>query len=266
MLVRDQPRLEVLMLRRTARTIFAGDMWVYPGGSVDVADGAQLTGRCDGLTDEDASRQLDIDGGGLGFWVAAVRECFEEAGVLFASHTTEPDADKMTRLAQHRDDLNARRADFPAIVHAEDLRLDLSGIHYIAHWRTPLGPPRRFDTRFFLAAMPEGQTPSHDDGEAVHHEWIRPAEAIERWRADQMAMMTPTARMLMCLTDFDRAADVVAAAARPDPFERVRVRHRDDGSYDIVLPHEEGWAVGDPEVEFGHIGLRPVGRSSTVKP
>lgn len=266
MLVRDQPRLEVLMLRRTARTIFAGDMWVYPGGAVDVADGVQLTGRCDGLTDDEASRQLGIDGGGLGFWVAAVRECFEEAGVLFASHSTQPDADKVTRLAQHRDDLNARRADFPSIVQAEELRLDLAGIHYIAHWRTPLGPPRRFDTRFFLAAMPEGQTPSHDDGEAVHHEWIRPAEAIERWRADEMAMMTPTARMLMCLTEFDRAADVVVAAARPDPFEQVRVRHRDDGSYDIVLPHEEGWAAGDPEVEFGRIGLRPADRSSTVQP
>lgn len=261
MLVRDAPDLEVLMLRRTARTIFAGDMWVYPGGAVDADDGTHLTDWCDGLTDTEASELLGVDTGGLGYWVAAVRECFEEAGVLFSGSNVDPGHDHMVN---HRERLNARAVDFATIVRDEAFRLDLSGIHYVADWRTPLGPPRRFDTRFFLAAMPAGQTPSHDDGEAVHHEWIRPAEAIERWRADQMAMMSPTARMMMCLAAFDSTADLVdAASRRPNEFAQVRVRRHTDNRYDILLPHEPGWEHGDPSVEFGYVGLlTPEQRSS----
>jgi 8-oxo-dGTP pyrophosphatase MutT (NUDIX family) len=253
MLVRDAPELEVLMLRRTARTIFAGDMWVYPGGAVDGADATHLVDRCDGMSDADASARLGINAGGLGYWVAAVRECFEEAGVLFSSAGLDPGHE---RMIEHRIRLNARQTEFAAIVHDEQLRLDLSGIHYVAHWRTPLGPPRRFDTRFFLAAMPEGQTPSHDDGEAVHHEWVRPIDAVDRWRNDQMAMMSPTARMMMCLASFESATDLIAAASRQPPtFAQVRVRRHADDRYDILLPHESGWESGDPSVEFGFVGL-----------
>ena len=109
MLVRDAPDLEVLMLRRTARTIFAGDMWVYPGGAVDADDGTHLTDWCDGLTDTEASELLGVDTGGLGYWVAAVRECFEEAGVLFSGSNVDPGHDHMVN---HRERLNARAVDF----------------------------------------------------------------------------------------------------------------------------------------------------------
>ncbi len=252
MLVRNAPHIEVLMLRRTARAVFAGDMWVYPGGAVDPSDATALAARCDGIDPATADAELAVAVDGLGYWVAAARECFEEAGVLFAPSAHVP-AD---RLDDHRRELNAGRREFSSIVHDEGLRLDLSGVVYVAHWCTPLGPPRRFDTRFFLAALPDGQTPAHDDGEAVHHQWIRPVEAIERWRAEEMSMMTPTIRMLMCLAAFDNASEALAAARRSRPFHQVRTIPTATG-YDVLLPGDHGWENANPDVEFGWVGLRP---------
>ena len=255
MLVADRPDLQVLMLRRNAATIFAGDMWVYPGGSVDPDDAERSAPWCSGLDDRAASEQLAVGRGGLAYWVAAIRECFEEAGVLFAD--LPDDADLAVRLARHRDALNNRRASFCDIVEAERLRLRADQLHLVGHWITPLGSPRRFDTRFFLAPFPDGQEPMHDESEAVHHEWVRPADAVAAWRDDRMAMMSPTARMLMNLAAFESAAQAVAAAAsRFDPHQ-VRVRHDEAGRYHILMPGDAGYDEGDGEREFGWVALRP---------
>ena len=252
MLVADRPDLQVLMLRRHARQAFAGDMWVYPGGAVDRADADEAAPYCDGLDDVVASRRLGVDSGGLAYWVAAVRECFEEAGVLFAALPDDPAA--VERLASRRDALNRHEVSFGDLVVAEGLRLQVDRLHPVAHWITPMGPPRRFDTRFFLAAFPEGQVAAHDDGEAVHHEWVRPDEAVAAWQADRMAMMSPTARMLMCLLPFRSAAEVVAAAAAGLPPAQIRVTRQ--GPYRILLPGDAGYEDGDPEPEFGWVALR----------
>jgi hypothetical protein len=145
---------------------------------------------------------------------------------------------------------------FGEVITAEEVVLDAARIHYVAHWVTPLGSPRRFDTRFFLAAAPPGQVAAHDDTEVVHHEWVTPAAALARWHADEMAMMSPTARMLMCLTPFAVASDAVSAAALDLEPHQIRVR-RDEDAYHIMLPGDPGWEEGDPETEFGWIKLRP---------
>jgi 8-oxo-dGTP pyrophosphatase MutT (NUDIX family) len=192
----ERPDLHVLMLKRNARSIFVGDMWVFPGGAVDPGD---ATPRADAavehLTDVAASRALGIDGGGIAYWVAALRETFEEAGVLLARprgvdtliDLSEPAI--AARFERHRDEVNAGTGDFIDIVVAEDLLLDGADVHYVAHWITPLGSPRRYDTRFFVTAMPRGQVPLHDDDEAVHHEWVRPGRCPggERRRRDDHA-------------------------------------------------------------------------------
>jgi 8-oxo-dGTP pyrophosphatase MutT (NUDIX family) len=262
MVVEDRPDLRVLMLRRTARAVFAGDMWVYPGGRVDPDDAEGVLDHVTGLTDAAASAALGIDHGGLAFWVAALRECFEEAGILLArdSATGAPldlrDAATAARLEPCRAALNAGQRGFADIVAELGVVLDASQVHYVGHWVTPLGSPRRFDTRFFLAAPPPDQTAVHDDTEIVHHEWVSPAAAIEAWRADRMAMMTPTARMLMSLLPFERAADVVTAAAAERPLDQVRVQ-RDGETYHIMLPGDAGYDDGDPDLEFGWVKLRP---------
>jgi len=254
--------LRVLMLRRTAAAIFGGDMWVYPGGRVDDEDAAIADGHVVGLDAADADRRLGVERGGLAFWVAALRECFEEAGILLARRAGDGEAidvsdpETVARLAAHRAALNAGERSFAEIIAAERVVLDAARIHYIAHWITPLGPPRRFDTRFFLAAAPAGQLAAHDDNEIVHHEWVAPGPAVERWRRDEMAMMSPTARMLMSLLPFRQASEAVAAAALDLEPHQVRVRREGD-IYHILLPGDPGWSDGDPDTEFGWIKLRP---------
>jgi 8-oxo-dGTP pyrophosphatase MutT (NUDIX family) len=264
MLVDDRPDLHVLMLRRSSRHVFATSMWVYPGGAVDPGD---ADCPCAGLDDVEASRRLGVQHGGLAYWVAAIRECFEEAGVLFASpRDGAPPAPagaaaltpaRLEHLADRRDALNRGEVTFGSVVEEEGLRLEAGHLHDIAHWITPLGPPRRFDTRFFLAALPAGQVAAHDEGEAVHHDWVRPADALEEWRAGRREMMSPTVRMLMCLAVFASAADAVAAAAaRPAP-QQVRVI-RNEVEYRLMLPGDPGYEEGDGESEFGRVSLRPL--------
>jgi 8-oxo-dGTP pyrophosphatase MutT (NUDIX family) len=273
MVVEDQPlratdtggpapsELRVLMLRRTARAIFAGDMWVYPGGRVDPEDEAIAAQHVVGLEPEEANRRLGVDEGGLSFWVAALRECFEEAGILLARRRLDGLPVDVTapatveRLARRRAALNRGEITFAEVIAEEDVELDAARIHYVAHWVTPLGSPRRFDTRFFVAAAPPGQVAAHDDNEVVHHEWVRPTTAVEAWKADRMAMMTPTARMLMCLAPFASAAEVMAAAGLDLDPAQIRVLRVAD-EYRIMLPGEPGWADGDPDAEFGWVKLR----------
>jgi 8-oxo-dGTP pyrophosphatase MutT (NUDIX family) len=254
MLVDDRPDLHVLLLRRTARQVFAPDMWVYPGGAVDPADAEDAAPHVAGLDDAEASRRLGVERGGLAYWVAAVRECFEEAGVLFARGGVghlDPG-----HLGRRRDALNRHEADFVTLLREESLVLDLAALHPVAHWVTPLGSPRRFDTRFFVAAFPDGQEAVHDDGEAVHSAWYRPADAVAAWRRDELSMMSPTARMMMCLEPFERAADVVGAAAGGPEAHQVKVI-RGEGVYEILLPGDAGYDDGDDEAEFGWVALRP---------
>lgn len=264
MVVDDRPDLRVLMLRRTAGAIFAGDMWVYPGGRVDPDDAEFARRHVVGLTAEEADRRLGVQGTGLAYWVAALRECFEEAGILLAreADTGRPldmtDPHLVARLDDHRRALNAGERSFADIVDDERVVLDAALIHYIAHWVTPPGGPRRFDTRFFLAAAPPGQVAAHDENEVVHHEWVSPAAALALWQADRMAMMTPTARMLMSLRPFPVAAAAVAAAAADQSAEQIRVRRDPDDTYHILLPGDPGWDTGDPETEFGWVKLRPL--------
>ena len=113
--------------------------------------------------------------------MAAVREAFEEAGVLLArTRDGEPCASTATPTSQRRFDAAPPRAATPAsapsldVLAAEDLVLALDDVRYVAHWITPEGEPKRFDTRFFLARAPEGQAYAHDDGELIGSEWVRP--------------------------------------------------------------------------------------------
>ena len=213
MLVRDGDHssrpLEVFMLRRHPSTAF-GSVHVFPGGVVDEADhDAALDARCPGLDDAEASAQLGMAAGGRAFWVAAVREAFEEAGVLLARTSAgsyvrfdhHPDVDE--RFDLHRRALHAGDRSLLDILRTEDLSLALSDVRYFSHWITPEGEPKRFDTRFFLARAPDGQVYAHDDGELIGSEWVRPEDALRRHRAGDFAMIGPT---IVSLQDIGRFA------------------------------------------------------------
>jgi 8-oxo-dGTP pyrophosphatase MutT (NUDIX family) len=265
MLVRDVARvgastgeagsttMEVLMLRRNARSTWVGGAHVFPGGAVDPEDAGEATAQvCAGRSDAEASRLLGIDHGGRNFFVAAVRECFEEAGILLALSGTEPlsfaDAEVERRFIEHRRRLNAGETGLTDICTAEHLQLDLDRIAYFSHWITPVGAPRRYDTRFFVGVMPEGQEALHDDSEVVASTWIEPAEALRRHRSGELDLMFPTVKNLEAIGRFERAGDLMAAAAAAEvPAILPRITVAGQGVR-IVLPGDTGYedATGLP--------------------
>lgn len=223
MLVRDHPLngIEVFMLQRTLNAAFAKGMYVFPGGRVDANDAeSTLEAHCDGLTDEEASALLGIPHGGLSYWVAVIRECFEEAGVLLARPTDGQelirfeDEDVIDRFNKARHRVHAGDTSMMQLCDEEQLRLITDNIHYVSHWITPLGEPRRFDTRFFVARAPEGQMPLHDDNETIASLWVTPADALARQSSGDLAMMPPTIRNLEFLLPHSTTAEVLAAAMK----------------------------------------------------
>lgn len=251
MLVRDgDDGLEVFMLRRNLRSDFVGGAYVFPGGAVDPADGApEVEPLCVGRTDAAASAALGVERGGLAYWVAAIRESFEEAGLLLAvdgqGQLVDVDAtDESHHLSVHRRAVDTGAARLVDVCRAEGLRLATDRLQYFSRWITPLGAPRRYDTRFFVAHAPEGQTPLHDDHEVIDHLWVRPAEAVQRCRAGEFEMIFPTIRTLDALARFGRAEEVVDHAAHLARVEAILPMVTEaDGGMRIVLP---GDAAYDP--------------------
>jgi 8-oxo-dGTP pyrophosphatase MutT (NUDIX family) len=219
-LVRDsEPGLEVFMVRRNPKAVFGAGAHVFPGGAVDAADRqADLAPLCEGRSEKEASALLGIEHGGLAFWVAGIRECFEEAGLLLAYGPDGEivrlgDAREVQRFAAHRAAVDSGRRRLVEVCLEEGLRLAVDGLFYFSHWITPEGAPRRFDTRFVVGAAPGQQTPLHDARETIAHEWVRPADALERHRAGRFELMTPTIRSLETVAGFACSADLLAAAA-----------------------------------------------------
>jgi 8-oxo-dGTP pyrophosphatase MutT (NUDIX family) len=251
MLVDDRPDLHVLMVRRTARMVFASDAWVFPGGRVDPGDHeAELEQLCTGLSDAAASDILGVPHGGLAWWLAACRETLEEAGLLLLAGDPPPGFDLVELRSRVRDNESV----FPDLLLERGLTLDVSAIEEVARFITPLGSPRRFDARFFVARTPDDQEPEHDDNEIVDWEWVRPADALARFRAGEMTMISPTVRMVSCLARYSTAEEVLEVARRRLPYQRVRVIDP-AGEYIVVLPGEPGYEEAELEVESGWIRL-----------
>lgn len=242
------------MLRRNLDSDFVGGAYVFPGGAVDDADRhADLERICHGRSDTAASILLDIPSGGLAYWVAAIRESFEEAGVLLAVPEGRDDvisfADAATaaRFVEHRRAVDRGERRLVDVCAEEHLRLDVDRIHYFSHWITPEGPPRRYDTRFFVAAAPPEQVPLHDDRETIANLWVRPQDALDRHAQGELDMIFPTIRNLEAIGRFDRSADLLAHAQQIADVPAILPRIvRDGGGMRILLPDDPGYddAVG----------------------
>jgi 8-oxo-dGTP pyrophosphatase MutT (NUDIX family) len=241
--------LEVFMLQRNLNSDFVGGAYVFPGGAVDPVDReTDLEDLCLGRRDVEASARLGIDRGGLAYWVAAIRESFEEAGILLAvdpeGRFVDLDAEAgLHRWAVHRREVDQGRRRLVEVCAEESLRLAVGEMHYFGHWITPVGAPRRYDTRFFLAAAPTNQTPLHDDREVIANEWVRPIDALHRCLAGEITMMPPTISSLKAMTRFETAADALAAATQITSVPAILPRVvAVDGGMRIVLP-------GDPDYD-----------------
>jgi 8-oxo-dGTP pyrophosphatase MutT (NUDIX family) len=222
MLVRDADEtrsgsggIEVFMLRRNLSSVFVAGAYVFPGGAVDAADrGEAMVSLVEGIDDDVAGARLGRPDGGLGFWVAAIRESFEEAGVLLARDAVSGDVaspETVARLAPVRPEVAAGTLAFADVVRGAGLVLDAAPLRVFGHWITPSPAPRRYDTWFFLAPAPVGHEYSHDDTETIASTWVRPADALEQARGQELELIYPTYRSLEALSRFDSTERLFAA-------------------------------------------------------
>lgn len=221
--------LEVLLLQRAERGDHNSGAWVFPGGLLDASD-----------------RQAE---GLEAFRLAAVRECFEESGILFAvdaaGEFVSLEGEAGAQLAALRHDLKDGKCTLADIFCRFALRLVPERLHYIGHWLTPAGRAKRFDTRFFLAIAPRQQTAMHDAGETLDHVWIGAAEALSPTNARRL--MTPTRAMLETVKPFADAAALEQWAVSPRQVERV-------------LPRLSATAKGVEPVLPGHPAYEEIGK------
>jgi 8-oxo-dGTP pyrophosphatase MutT (NUDIX family) len=246
MLLRDSAAgPEVLLLERHSKSEFLPDAYVFPGGRVDEED-HELGARVAGLDARGASALLPTVRPelALGFFVAAIRETFEECGVLLARRRGDSklvDAATAAALARHRLTVQSGEQSFRALVLAEDLVLaaDLLAPH--AHWITPEDSPRRFDTLFFTAETASGHETLHDGVELTDHVWLRPEQWLEQFRAGKRHMILPTWANLETLLGFGRARDALAASSKRALVPILPVLTERDGKRRVVIPQGTGY-------------------------
>jgi 8-oxo-dGTP pyrophosphatase MutT (NUDIX family) len=192
-------------------------MHVFPGGSVDPDDAATEIG----WVGPDPGSYATVLTADLplarALVCAAVRETFEESGVLLAGRGEQDVVDvSADEWEQEREALEGRRQSLASMLKRRSLLLRADLLRPWAHWITPVVESKRFDTRFFVAAVPEGQEPRHVGGEADRRLWLRPQDALARHADGELGMLPPTAFTLSELTEYATVADVLAAAAARD--------------------------------------------------
>lgn len=247
MLLRDgSASPEVLLVQRNVKSEFLPDLYVFPGGRVEDEDLA-LADRLAGLASEDARRcAASAQDRAHGYIVAAIRETFEEVGLLLARRRGDAalvGGDLVERLDRHRLDVQAGRASFADLVRGEDLELAADQLALHGHWITPEMVPHRFDTLFFCALAPSDQVAAHDGLESTAHAWLAPEEALEQARRGERSVVFPTRCNLETLRGFPTAATALEASRRR-PVLPVQPRvEQHEGGPRLVIRADTGYAT-----------------------
>jgi 8-oxo-dGTP pyrophosphatase MutT (NUDIX family) len=234
--------LEVFMLERVLRSDFAGGAFVFPGGKLDDADGdAGIVEHLDGWPRAGAWEASEEDATARALLICAIRETFEEAGVLFARSARGNIVS--LRAGAEEDWAAARRAihagELTALQGAQRNRVRFAAdlLRFWARWQTPAFAPKRYDTRFFVARMPDGQEPLHDDIESSSGRWITPTDALRLAAEGSFTIIFPTRKMLEALTTFPDAASLWDAAGDGrDPTPVLPRLTKDGDAWRIVMP------------------------------
>ena len=247
-LLRDSaggPTVEAYLLRRQKTMAFAAGMYVFPGGAVDPRDEALPASAWVGPSAQDWARLLTADTRlATALVCAAVRETFEESGVLLAGTSADEVVADITGEDWEADRLALldRSLSLAEMLDRRGLVLRADLLRPWAHWITPEVEPRRYDTRFFVAALPEGQRTRDVGGEADRVAWMPPRAALDAYEAGDIGLMPPTAFTLMEMTAFEAVADVIAAGdARDIQPVLPKIVLTDDDEARILLPHHEGY-------------------------
>ncbi len=193
---------EVFMVKRHKRASF-GSTFAFPGGVLEESD-ARVHEICNGVSAETADHLLDVERNALDYYSAAIRELFEESGVLLADYDLSA-AD----LVIAREALNAGSLEWDRFAFDAALSLRCDRLHYFSFWITPVGSPKRYSTRFFLAEMPKTQAASHDGGELTESCWMPAAEILKARKNKAMKVPHPTRKTLKRLRHFDATSSML---------------------------------------------------------
>lgn len=241
--------LEVFMVRRVIQSDFMPDVYVFPGGSVQSDDLAveQEAGVCRAVV-ADAADPEGRTTLGLGVRAAAIRELFEEAGVLLAYQGADVLAvneGNRGRFESYRRAFNERKGSLVEMANAEQLVLASDRLNYLAHWITPEGLPKRFDTHFFVTTAPAEQQAVYDNLETSEGIWIAPAEALERAQRNEFPIVFATIHQLHVLAAFGSVAEALQVTANTPVKTHAPVLVERDGQFHVHLPENTGdlWAV-----------------------
>jgi 8-oxo-dGTP pyrophosphatase MutT (NUDIX family) len=243
MLLRDAGQgIEVFMVRRVIQSDFMPDVYVFPGGSVSKDDrAAELV---DGLCEPVSLSPGDPEGRtalGSGARSAAIRELFEEAGILLAYHAekllgiTEQEVE---RFGTYRTAFNDRKGSLVEMAHAEHLTLATDLLDYFAHWITPEGMPKRFDTHFFLTTAPDEQHAAHDRLETSEGLWISPTEALARFERKEFPLVFATIYQLRELAVFRSVQEALKSTKKQHVATHIPIMVSEGGKTRVFLKED----------------------------
>jgi 8-oxo-dGTP pyrophosphatase MutT (NUDIX family) len=223
---------ELLLLKRLRSAGFVPGAYVFPGGRVDDADAdpelVELLGP--------APRGPEPS-----YWLATVREVFEETGVLLArlaEGTAPATTAAVSELRRWRESLLTGGATLLDAMRGLDATPDISRMVYCSHWITPVAEPKRYDTRFFLAELPEDQEATIDEREMSDALWVRPDDALHRFQAGELPMVFPTVKTIQMLAAYHRVEDMLAAFRAADVPAILPRLVRTEGGIGIVMPDD----------------------------
>ena len=212
---------EVLLVKRRAGDAF-GDNYAFPGGVVD-ADESASHEYSEGKTTDEANNELSVAEGGLDYYSAAIRELFEETGILLTRDASGHWSHGGPNIGTLRNEVDQGTLQWSKFLRDQGLRMASDALHYVAHWETPLSLPKRWSTRFFLAELPPGQDATHDGSELTDCRWIIAVDALSLARDGSMELPIPTFNTLEYLTEFHSVGDVLdwAKDRRAQGIEKI---------------------------------------------
>jgi 8-oxo-dGTP pyrophosphatase MutT (NUDIX family) len=232
---------EIFMVRRHEKSSF-GSAYAFPGGVVDREDSA-VHEFCHGLSSAEANSRLGIEDDGLDYYSAAIRELFEESGVLLAE-LSSLDED----LTAVRDALNDGSLNWAEFVTQNELSLDCCDLHYISHWITPPIMPKRYSTRFFLTTLPTGQEAAHCGGELTESRWATATDMLAAGRRGEVELHYPTIKTLESVArhkTMDELLDWARSCVEWGITSMVPLAIERNGKRVIVLPGDKDYPGTD---------------------
>ena len=233
--------LETFMVVRHHKIDFASGALVFPGGKIDEQD-YEMDIHCEGIKNEDSFDPA--------YKVGAIREAFEESGILFArprGSKTIISGSRLKELSHYRKALHSGQITFRDFLAKENLRLACDELYQFAHWITPEMMPKRFDTQFFIARAPD-QAAKHDGNESVDSLWLSPKEALEGNRGGKYTIIFPTRVNIERLGENNSADEAIAESLRTEiKVVLPRLETREDGAY-VVIDKDAGYKTRSEKI------------------